>query len=481
MIKKIMICGFNDVALLAAFVLKQQLKNVDVVLLQSELPSPPIFAESAGRSFYRFLEVIGIDVKTFMQKTDATPRIGMNLAGWNKQDIFISDTPCGEKIKAHPFYQVFVKVKSSCPDLRYSDYSLANKIHANDRLPNDFLTHPVIKSGVHYDLNKFSMLLYALVKGVGVTVINEVIKDIEISEKGMVRSIKTDNNQYMADFFIDCTEGLSIVGNKLNVPFDSFSDNLKINRSCFAVTKKTDKASATLLEATGDVVSKTIPMRSMAVTEVFYSSDITSNEDVRVMLEQKLGQQSLNVLYRQSSPGCRRELWKNNCLALGRAAVDLGDIHYSYFHIVQSMLLRFVDYFPAVEGLAFMSTEYNRLTLNEIARMYDYHLLFFWGLPDAHPLSLRSKSIKSEAFNRKIKLFIECGRNLSFDFDVIEPELWSDFLLLLGISPNNISPLLDNYQTKELIDEIHFLKTKLDNRVEKMSRLPEVMASFLAN
>ena len=145
------------------------------------------------------------------------------------------------------------------------------------------------------------------------------------------------------------------------------------------------------------------------------------------------------------------------------------------------MLLRFVDYFPSMDNIDSMATEYNRLTLNEIARMHDYHVLFFWGLPDSHPFSLRNKSIKNEAFNRKIKLFIESGRNLSFDFDVIEPELWSDFLLLLGISPNNISPLLDNYQTKELIDEMHFLKTRLDERVQKMSRLPDVMASFLTN
>ncbi len=69
-------------------------------------------------------------------------------------------------------------------------------------------------------------------KNKGIIVKNDEIVDVSLKENGCIGSVLSENNKYVADFFIDCSGFKRILINKsLGVEWISYSDKLLMNNA----------------------------------------------------------------------------------------------------------------------------------------------------------------------------------------------------------------------------------------------------------
>ena len=174
----------------------------------------------------------------------------------------------------------------------------------------------------HFDATKFGLWLkeqYCLPKGV--KHIKEEIFSIEQDDNG----IKSLNNKYKADLYIDCTGFKSLLlGQTLKEPFDSYSDLLP-NNSAWATRipykdKEKELVGYTNCTAIQNGWVWNIPLWSRIGTGYVYSDKFVSDENALKEFQQHLGTEELEFKKIKMRVGIHNRLWVKNVVSIGLAA-----------------------------------------------------------------------------------------------------------------------------------------------------------------
>ena len=326
---KIIIVGGGSAGWMTAATLIKAYPTKDITLIES--PDVPTIGvgESTVAGIKTWTAFLGIDDREFLAATDGTYKLSIKFTDFYKKGEAFH-YPFGDVYTDHPNDWWFKKIAR--PDTEYNDYPTCmypqmalvnqNKIGYNEEsdIPFNFGRD----TAYHFDATKFAIWLrdnYCTPRGV-----KHILENVDTIEQGE-EGIRSLNNKYTADLFIDCTGFASILlGKTLKEPFDDSSDTLP-NDSAWAtripyIDKEKELVAYTNCTAINAGWVWTIPLWSRIGTGYVYSSKFISDEDALEEFKKHLGSRADKAEFRniKMKQGIHRRLWVKNVCAIGLSA-----------------------------------------------------------------------------------------------------------------------------------------------------------------
>jgi len=331
LIHKIIIIGGGTAGWMTASTLIKFFPDKKISLIESPTIPTVGVGESTLATIRGWQAMVGIKDSDFMKECDASYKLSIKFTDFYKK---------GEAFH-YPFGDPIIKGNQSLlndwwlkkmldPTLPSSDFAdctypqmaLVNKnkcfLNEDNTLPFDFYRH----TAFHFDATKFGTWLrdnFCIPRGV--KHIREEIGKIEQNEDG----IKSLNNKYKADLFIDCTGFRSLLlGKTLKESFNSFSDLLP-NDSAWAThipykNKEKELVGYTNCTAIQNGWVWKIPLWSRIGSGYVYSSKFIDDEMALKQFQKHLKTQDLEFRKIKMKVGIYNRLWVKNVCAIGLAA-----------------------------------------------------------------------------------------------------------------------------------------------------------------
>ena len=345
MIKDITIIGGGSAGWMTAATLIKAFPNKNITLIESKnTPTVGVGESTLGtiQSWLNFLEIKGED---FLKEVDGIYKLSIKFTDFYKK---------GESFH-YPFGQADLNdnlnglndwwyKKFLHPETPYSDYAncfYKNMAYVNN---NTFNKELVSVYAFHFDATKLGRWLknnYCLPKGVKHIV--DDVKTVEQYEEG----IKSLNNKYKADLYIDCTGFKSLLlGETLEEPFESYADKLP-NNSAWATkipykNKKKELVPYTNCTAYNNGWIWNIPLWSRIGTGYVYSNKFISDEGALKEFQKYLGTEELDFKKIKMKVGIHRRLWVKNVVAIGLSAGFIEPLESNGLFSVHEFLLNLI-------------------------------------------------------------------------------------------------------------------------------------------
>jgi hypothetical protein len=330
-VNNILIVGGGSAGWMTAATLIREFPEKNISLIESPNISTVGVGESTIGGIRLWTNWLGIEDKQFLKFTDGSYKLSIKFTDFYKKGEafhYPFGSPYTENNKATLndwwFKKFFYKdtPQSDYADCLYPQMALVNqnKCFFNEKniIPFDFRRN----TAFHFDATKFGLWLkehYCLPRGV--KHIKEEIISIEQDDNG----IKSLNNKYKADLYIDCTGFKSLLlGQTLKEPFDSYSDLLP-NNSAWATrlpykNKEKELVGYTNCTAIQNGWVWNIPLWSRIGTGYVYSDKFVSDEDALKEFQQHLGTEELDFKKIKMRVGIHNRLWVKNVVSIGLSA-----------------------------------------------------------------------------------------------------------------------------------------------------------------
>jgi tryptophan halogenase len=189
----------------------------------------------------------------------------------------------------------------------------------------------------------------------GVIFIEDDAISAPLNANGEIDYIETANHgKIKSDLYIDCTAFKSfLIGQSLNVPFESFSDVLVNDRAVVANIPYFDKEKELTVWANCTTLKNgwlwNIPTWDRLGTGYVYSSrfvdDETALKEFKEGLRVEYGNRADNIeaRYVKFTPGARKKMWHKNVLAIGLSAGFLEPLRSTGLMMTHNNILRVVS------------------------------------------------------------------------------------------------------------------------------------------
>lgn len=243
--KKVIIVGGGTAGAITASLFKKILGNkIDLKMIVD--PDTPIIGvgESTTGKFKDYLEKIGISPFELIKELNCTFKLGIQFENWNSPDdgdvywglfdeYLESENLTSDELQlftSNNLYHAYeiLEDKVKLGNITYStDHVRHNKIpfkKGSDGKLEEFGTY-----GIHIDATKFSNYL---IDKLNIDVVKTKVTVLEHGENG-ISLLKTNDGDYTADLYIDCTGlGKSLIKN-LGAEWESFTDWIPNNAAMF--------------------------------------------------------------------------------------------------------------------------------------------------------------------------------------------------------------------------------------------------------
>jgi tryptophan halogenase len=329
-IHNITIIGGGTAGFMTASTLLKFFPNKKITLIESSnIPTVGV-GESTILQIREWLHQLDIKDKDFVKETNATYKLSIKFTDFYQKGKSFH-YPFGEA------YDYGSQLGLNGWWLKKHYYNVGNEDYAESIFPNlaliknkklDFNEKNQLpftfkkNSAFHFDATKFGLWLkekYCIPKGLNY--IQDDIKTIEQDKDG----IKSLNNKYKADLFIDCTGFKSLLlGETFKEPFESL-ENLLPNNSAYATklpytNKKEQLNLYTNCTAYNNGWIWNIPLWNRIGTGYVYSDKFISDDDALKEFQEYLGTKELEFKKIKMRVGIHKRLWVKNVVAIGLSA-----------------------------------------------------------------------------------------------------------------------------------------------------------------
>ncbi|RXE89255.1 MULTISPECIES: tryptophan halogenase family protein [Pseudoalteromonas] len=352
--KSIAIIGGGTAGWMSAILLKSHWVNTRVILIES--PDVPVIGVGEGSTpaLKYFFQSLNIDEKEWMQRCNATYKVGIQFPNWS--------TVQGYESYFHPFFSAldsqtstaFVKQAKKwrqgervnvLPDNFFVAASLAKKhkaIITKKPLPIE------LDYGYHFD----SALLGDYLKEKSIergVIYQEATVDSVIHSDKNIDSLVLDTKQTVtAELFVDCTGFSGVLVNKaLKRDFHSYSDMLFNDAAVAIQTPKVTEQleSKTISAAMSCGWRWQIPLRNRDGNGYVYSSKYLSSDEAEHELRSLLPEQGKGCHARhiKMRVGRLNEHFLGNCLAVGLSQGFIEPLEATALMLVQYTVMSYIN------------------------------------------------------------------------------------------------------------------------------------------
>jgi tryptophan halogenase len=489
---KILIVGGGSAGWMTAALFGKLFQGLyDVELVESEAIGIVGVGEATIPAIKKYNELVQLDEVEFMQRTQATFKLGVQFVDWWKKGhsyihgfgVIGQDW---EWLRCH-HYWLRANQKGRARD--FADYSintaaaLQNKfMHARSDMGDSPIGH--IAYAYHFDASLYGRYLRGLAEQHGVKRTEGKIVDVGMHENGDIASVTLeDGRKIEADFFIDCSgfRGL-LIEQKLETGYEEWTHWLPC-----------DRAIAVPCERTGPLVPLTratareagwqwrIGLQHRTGNGHVYSSRYIDDDAAEAVLLANLdGAQAGNPNRIRFTPGKRRKMWNRNCVAIGLAAGFLEPIESTSLHLVQSAAIRLVRLFPDGHTDEANRDEFNRQSDFEWERVRDFIILHYWANQrDDSDLWRHCRTMELPAtLQRKIDLWRSNGRIFREDEELFSEESWIQVFLGQGVVPRSHDPLVGIKSDPQIEQFLGNIASTIDRCVQVMPDHAEYVRKY---
>lgn len=359
--KKIVVVGSGTAGALAATYLKKYYKHIDVVHIREKDERKIGVGESTTPLLLNYFDVTGLSISKFLNETNSTIKIGIRFENW----LLENDT----------YWHNFKEIPTNAVP---SYIENAGLINLTDILDNKFANGGSTYSGKVDLLNKVPFALdhnnklqvlgnYALhvdaeefseyiLREVQVDTLFGSVTDVHIVE-GNIKNITLDDRTVIeGDLFIDCTGFSQALVKELPFEWESFSDWLSVN-SAVAGRVYTDDSKSPVTIATAQDFGWIwhIPLKDRYGVGYVFDNEFIDFEEIKIKLKDycknRLGGEIVDISHVKFEPGCVKNNWIGNCIAIGLSSGFVEPLEATNIHTIIYQISRLARHYDGTENL----------------------------------------------------------------------------------------------------------------------------------
>ena len=480
--RKILIVGGGSSGWMTAALFGKLFQGLyDVELVESEAIGTVGVGEATIPAIKKFNELLALDEAEFMQRTQATFKLGIQFVDWwRKGHKYIHGFGVigqdWEWLRCH-HYWLRANERGRARD--FADFSintaaaLQNKfMHARADMGDSPIGH--IAYAFHFDAALYARYLRAFAEQHGVRRTEGKIVDVGMHDNGDIASVILEGGHTIeADFFVDCSGFRSLlIGQTLGTEFEDWSKWLPCDRAMAVPCTRADP----LIPLTSSTAREAgwqwrIGLQHRTGNGLVYSSRYIDDESAeKVLLANLDGEQLANPNKLRFTAGKRTRTWNRNCVAIGLAAGFLEPLESTSLHLVQSAAIRLIRLFPSGELDQANIDEFNRQTDFEWERIRDFIVLHYCATErDDSDFWRYCRSMELPAtLQRKIDLWRSNGRVFREDEELFSEESWIQVFLGQGIIPRSHDPLVGIKSDAQIEQFLGNIASTIDRCVQVM-------------
>ena len=366
LIKNIVIVGGGSSGWMTAATLVKVFPEKNITIVDSSSIPTIGVGESTLGSMNDWLSIIGIKKEDFMRDCDASYKLSIKFKnfydGRDEGFHYPFGQPIFETEKNIGSPEEWQVAKSLDPSISVQDYvntfypasALINGNKYSDNLFKKFENfNPERDSTIHFDAAKFA---HWLKKEVcipnGVTVMDNIVNDIQTDDDGISFLILDNGEKVHADLFIDCTGFKNILSKSIgNTEFIDYSDIIP-NNSAWATrvpyeNKEIDLEPYTTCTAIDNGWCWNIPLWSRIGAGYVYSDKFVSKENALLEFKKYLSDkfsyvnvEDLDFKDISFRVGIHKKTWEKNVLMIGLSAGFIEPLESNGLFTVHEFLVK---------------------------------------------------------------------------------------------------------------------------------------------
>jgi tryptophan 7-halogenase len=496
-IEQIVIVGGGTAGWMAASALSHIFRGSGkkITLIESEEIGTVGVGEATIPELIKFLAMLNIAEADFMRATQATFKLGIEFVDWlrPRHRYFHPFGVYGMDMEGISFHHFWLKGLAAGKTAPLEDYCITWQAGKTGRFahPSGPPTSPLsnMNYAYHFDAVKFAHFLRKFSEGNGVMRCEGKVVDIaQDGESGNIRSVKLeDGREFAGDLFIDCTGFYGLLIEKtLKSGYDDWSQWLPCNSAVAVPSAKAPGHNGALRPYTKSTARDAgwqwnIPLQNRTGNGYVYSNaHITDDVAADTLLANLDGEPIGNVRQLRFVTGKRRQIWKNNCVAIGLSSGFLEPLESTSIHLIQSALTKLITLFPKTGDDAINRRLFNRLLDQEFVTIRDFLVLHynaterggttFWDY-------VRNMDVP-DFLTEKRELFTHSAQVFREDNEIFTEPSWLAVMTGQGIMPQNFHPIANVLSDEENTYRLQTISETIARAAASLPRHEEFIAGY---
>ncbi len=482
-IRKLVICGRDVAAWLAANVMTRAFGSTGLVVEVVELPSllrphDTVMTLPAIEALHRLL---GFDEYDLLKAVSGTYSLGQRFTGFAgaRPPFFHPYGGHGTVVGGAPFAQLYIQARKGGMNVAFEDFSLGAAAAKQGRF---FLPTPDINAfskcdyAYHLKAQPYAAWLKAHALARGVTEVPARAFDaVRDAETGYVQALAlADGRRVEGDLFIDATGADSqLLGAALDTGLDSWAGWFPDNRVLSAAADPLRSLPPySQIHALNQGVLHLTPVQGMTgITHVYHGDDLRDAEALEMASIISGLRLRPDATVSPLAAGRRRDAWSGNVVAIGEAACAFNPIDNPGLHSIHIGLAHLINLFPVARDVTIERTEYNRVMRQAYERLRDFQIAHFklnQNFDKPYWDGARAMSVP-DTLRDKIDLFLARGRVPSLDEETFEDDSWLAIFFGHGLLPQSWDPIIDRVPQDEAVAQFKRMLGFIREQVEGMS------------
>ncbi|MDO3385222.1 tryptophan 7-halogenase [Gilvimarinus sp. SDUM040013] len=437
-VKNIVIVGGGTAGWMTAASLAHNLKidGLKISLIESEEIGTVGVGEATIPSIRSFNDSLGIDEVEFLQKTQASFKLGIEFRDWRElgSSFFHPFADYGIDLAGIPFHHHLNRLRSTGQNVDIADFSFPTQLAKQNRFaqPHPNPPSPLADYGYayHFDAGRYALFLRNYAEQRGVVRIEGKIEHIEQNDNGDVATLTTESGQSVSgELFIDCSgfRGL-LIEQTLATGYDDWRHWLPC-----------DRAIAVQSEMGGEITPYTrttakdsgwqwrIPLQHRTGNGYVYASDFcTPDRAEKTLLDGLDGAPITEPRKFEFVTGKRKNIWNKNVFAIGLSGGFLEPLESTSISLIQTGISKLLNFFPYHGINEWDQAEVNRQHSHEFERIRDFLILHYKATKrDDSPFWRHCQSMEiPETLQLKMALFENRGHVMMLEPEAFERDSW---------------------------------------------------------
>ena len=481
-IKTIIIVGGGTAGWMTAAALSRFLdnKNYKILLIESAQIGTVGVGEATVPHIRHFNNMLGIDEAEFIRAIQATYKLGIRFEHWGRlgESYIHPFGSHGYPLHSLAFHHYWIRLFNQGKVAPFDQFSMAVVAAQENRFqyPSDNLNSPLstYTYAFHINASGYASFLHHYAEAKGVSRLEGKINCCVLDDSGAIDHLVLDSGESVGgDFFIDCSgfSGLLIEG-ALKTGYENWSQWLLCDSAVAVPCEAAQEPPLYTRAIARDFGWQwQIPLQHRVGNGYVYSSQYLNEESAyQALLANLPGKALASPNFLKFTPGRRLKSWSKNCVAIGLSSGFLEPLESTSIYLIQTAILKLLEYFPEEKNDPVKQNEFNRQIKNEYEKIRDFIILHYnLTSRDDSPFWRYCAAMElPPELARKKRLFYEAGHIEKYQNGLFMEPSWLAVYLGQAMPPQSYDARVDNYELTEIQTHLHAMAASLTDTSANM-------------
>jgi tryptophan halogenase len=432
-------------------------KNLDISLIESEQIGTVGVGEATIPLLSAFHQLLKIDEQEFMREAQVTFKLGIQFENWGAiGDKYLHGFGIvGQDCWACPFHHFWVKSVQKGNKAPLTDYLLHR--HAANASKFELDLKNGLAYAYHFDATLYAAYLRRFSERHGVKRIEGKIVDVATNrDNGEIESVTLESGvKISGDLYLDCSgfRGL-LIEQALHTGYEDWTHWLPCDRAVAVQTHSVRPPvpyTRSIAHAAG--WQWQIPLQHRVGNGLVYCGQYLPDDDAKqLLLDNVEGEPITEPRLIRFRTGRRLKQWNKNCVSLGLSSGFLEPLESTSLYLVQSGIVRLMQFFPTTGIDPVEVDQYNRKSRLEFEYIRDFIIMHYHVTErDDSPFWNYCRTMDiPESLAYRLDLYKSNGRIFREDFELFFDGSWSQVMTGQRLMPEGYHPIVDTMSDAEL-------------------------------